>query len=74
MALKVEIKWLGNEWNAFFPDKVLKSAGIIDIIDQVKDALPPPRKGMTWNFEARPAKFVVYEVDAAAKKMSKSDG
>lgn len=73
MSLKVEVKPINQVWHAFFPDKVLTSVGINDIIDQVTEAWPPIEKGYELNWEARNGKFVVREVESKTSKISKSD-
>lgn len=51
--MKIEIKWLNNEWHAFGKE-TLKSAGISDICDQVRDELGPQLKpGEEIQWEAK---------------------
>lgn len=71
--MKVEVKWIDGEWRAFFPDRTLHSAGTIDIVDQVNEALPDPEPGYVYKWEAHESKFVVRQVPAGTTKMSKSD-
>jgi hypothetical protein len=71
--MKVDVKWLDGEWHAFMPNCTLRSAGVLDIIDQVNEAWPPLEKGREIQWTATDTKFVVRDVESAAKKLSKSD-
>lgn len=72
--MKIDVKWINGEWNAFMPEGVLRSAGVGEIVDMVEDAWPERERGRVIQWEPVGSKFVVREVDAAAKKLSKSDG
>lgn len=72
-SVKVDVKWLDGQWTAFMPKGALRSAGIMDIVDQVTDEWPPLEKGRVVKWSVVGNKFVVRDVDAAQKKLSKSD-
>lgn len=71
--MKIEVKNIDHVWHAFFPDCVIKSAGVADITDQVEEAWPPLEKGYELQWEARGNKFIVREIESKNKKMSKSE-
>lgn len=71
--MKVEVKNIDYVWHAFMPDAVLKSAGIVEIVDMVNDAWPPVEKGYEVRWEAKSNKFVVREVESKSRKISKTD-
>lgn len=71
--LKVDVKWINGEWHAFMPSGTLRSAGVMDIIDQVHEAWPELPKGREIEWTATETKFVVRDVESAARKLSKTD-
>lgn len=71
--MKIEVKNIDYVWHAFMPDGVLRSAGVADIVAQVEEAWPPLEPGREIRWEAKPAKFVVQDVESKSKKISKSD-
>jgi hypothetical protein len=73
--MKIEVKWLDGQWNAFTKEGcAFKSAGVGQIVDAVNDYMEchlPDDKEIHW--EAHPTKFVVTFQDKKASKLSKSD-
>lgn len=76
--MKCEVKWIDGQWNAFLSaegscrSRVLRSAGVLDIVDQVEQAWPPLEDGYEIGWRVSGNKFVVTAVPKKSGKLSKS--